>query len=54
MELLRREPNAPSMRLYDDPDEADKVWKIREAGLGATAFIPGKPDAWPGWRSSRR
>lgn len=28
-----------------------KLWKIREAGLGSTAFPPGK-DHWPGWEDS--
>ena len=27
------------MKLFDDPDEARKVWAVREAGLGATAFM---------------
>ena len=34
------------------------MWDVRESGLGATAFIPLKPDAWPGlgrlWRSHRK
>src|SRR5439155_2165403 len=28
------------------------VWELCEAGLGATAFIPGKPDNWEGWEDS--
>ena len=52
MAALKRKPNAPKMKLFDDKDEEEKVWKIRESGLGATAFIPGKPDAWPGWEDS--
>ncbi|WP_131732797.1 FAD-binding and (Fe-S)-binding domain-containing protein, partial [Actinomadura formosensis] len=28
-----------------------KLWAIREAGLGSTAFPPGK-DHWPGWEDS--
>jgi FAD/FMN-containing dehydrogenase/Fe-S oxidoreductase len=52
MDALRREPNAPSMKLFDDPAETAKVWEVREAGLGATAFIPGERDFWPGWEDS--
>jgi FAD/FMN-containing dehydrogenase/Fe-S oxidoreductase len=52
MDTLKREPNAPSMKLFEDPGETKKIWQIREAGLGATAFIPGRPDAWPGWEDS--
>jgi hypothetical protein len=28
------------------------MWDVREAGLGATAFIPGKPDTYEGWEDS--
>jgi FAD/FMN-containing dehydrogenase len=52
MATLEGKPNAPSMKLFDDSEEEEQVWKIRESGLGATAFIPGKPDAWPGWEDS--
>jgi FAD/FMN-containing dehydrogenase/Fe-S oxidoreductase len=40
------------MKLYDDPAQEEHVWKVREAGLGATAFIPGKPDTYEGWEDS--
>jgi FAD/FMN-containing dehydrogenase/Fe-S oxidoreductase len=39
-------------RLYDDAEQEAHVWKVREAGLGATAFIPGKPDTYEGWEDS--
>lgn len=35
-----------------DPADQAKLWGIRESGLGATAFVPGHPDAWPGWEDS--
>ncbi|HEV2326005.1 MAG TPA: FAD-linked oxidase C-terminal domain-containing protein [Terracidiphilus sp.] len=28
------------------------IWKVREGGLGATAFPPGDKDHWPGWEDS--
>ena len=40
---------APSMKLYVDESEQQKVWDVREAGLGATAFVPGEPLTWEGW-----
>ena len=52
MEVLRSDANAPSMKLFDDPDEEKKLWEIRESGLGATAFVPGMPLTWPGWEDS--
>ncbi len=44
--------NAPEMKLFDDPEEEQRVWEIRESGLGATAYVPGMRDAWPGWEDS--
>jgi FAD/FMN-containing dehydrogenase/Fe-S oxidoreductase len=52
MEALERHGDAPTMKLYSDPAEQTEVWKIRESGLGATAFVPSEPDAWPGWEDS--
>ncbi len=52
MEALRRQGNAPSMKLFDNAEEEELLWKVRESGLGATAFVPGHPDSWPGWEDS--
>ena len=52
MEALKRLPNPPSMKLYDDPQEEEKIWKVREAGLGVTARVPGEPVTWEGWEDS--
>ena len=45
-------PGAPSMKLFVKEDEQQKVWDVREAGLGATAFVPGEPLTWEGWEDS--
>ena len=42
----------PSMKLFVDEAEQQKVWDVREAGLGATAFVPGEPLTWEGWEDS--
>ncbi|HEU4672447.1 MAG TPA: FAD-binding and (Fe-S)-binding domain-containing protein [Candidatus Limnocylindrales bacterium] len=39
-------------RTYDDPTDEAKLWRVREAGLGATAMVPGKPTSGPGWEDS--
>lgn len=52
MAALRKDANSPSMKLYDDPEEEKHVWNTREAGLGATAFVPGEPITWEGWEDS--
>jgi FAD/FMN-containing dehydrogenase/Fe-S oxidoreductase len=36
----------------DDPAEEERVWKVREAGLGATAYPPGHPDTHEGWEDA--
>jgi FAD/FMN-containing dehydrogenase/NAD-dependent dihydropyrimidine dehydrogenase PreA subunit len=52
MDHLKKASGAPSMMLYDDPEKEKHLWKVRESGLGATARIPGEPDAWEGWEDS--
>jgi FAD/FMN-containing dehydrogenase/Fe-S oxidoreductase len=52
MDALRRRPDAPSMKLFDDPAEEHAVWLVRESGLGATAHVPGKKIAWEGWEDA--
>ncbi|MFF4771776.1 FAD-binding and (Fe-S)-binding domain-containing protein [Microtetraspora fusca] len=41
-----------AVRFFDDPRREDELWQIREAGLGATAWVPLEPDTWPGWEDS--
>lgn len=52
MDKLAKESNAPSMKLIEDPEGQKHIWEIRESGLGATAFVPGQRDTWPGWEDS--
>ncbi|HET9598390.1 MAG TPA: FAD-linked oxidase C-terminal domain-containing protein [Anaeromyxobacteraceae bacterium] len=52
MDALRRAPHAPSMKLFDDPEQEHVLWKVRESGLGATARVPGEKDTWEGWEDS--
>lgn len=49
---LQRVPNAPSMKIMDDPMEEKTVWEVRKSGLGATAFLPGNKNTWPGWEDA--
>jgi FAD/FMN-containing dehydrogenase/Fe-S oxidoreductase len=52
MSHLKAQPNAPSMKLFDNQAEEEHLWKVRESGLGATARIPGENDAWEGWEDA--
>lgn len=47
-----RKGKAPSFMLLGDPAEQKSIWLVRESGLGATARVPGNPDAWEGWEDS--
>jgi FAD/FMN-containing dehydrogenase/Fe-S oxidoreductase len=52
MEALKKTSQPPHMKLFDNRKEEELIWKVREAGLAATARIPGEPDSWPGWEDS--
>jgi Fe-S oxidoreductase len=50
LEQAGRPPSA--LKLYDDPASERHIWEVREAGLGASAFVPGRDDAYEGWEDS--
>jgi FAD/FMN-containing dehydrogenase/Fe-S oxidoreductase len=52
MEALHQRENAPTAKLFDDVNEEDLIWQIRESGLGSTSKIPKLPDFYPGWEDS--
>lgn len=52
MEALKQTDNPPKMKLFDNLKEEKMVWKVRESGLGATAHVPNKKIAWPGWEDA--
>jgi FAD/FMN-containing dehydrogenase/Fe-S oxidoreductase len=41
----------PSVARYTS-EQAARVWKVRESGLGASVFVPGEPGGWEGWEDS--
>jgi len=52
MAALGKDDSPPSMKLFDDYGEERKLWQIREAGLGATSYVPMEADHWPGWEDA--
>jgi FAD/FMN-containing dehydrogenase/Fe-S oxidoreductase len=52
MDRLRGTEHPPSMKLYDDPQAEERIWHVRESGLGATAHVPDAPITWEGWEDS--
>jgi FAD/FMN-containing dehydrogenase/Fe-S oxidoreductase len=52
IEDMRRKKDAPTMKLFDDPHEEQRMWNVRDAGLGASARVPNEPDTWEGWEDA--
>jgi FAD/FMN-containing dehydrogenase/Fe-S oxidoreductase len=53
MQQITRSRNATiNGRVIDEPALQDKMWEVRESGLGATALVPGESDTWEGWEDS--
>jgi FAD/FMN-containing dehydrogenase/Fe-S oxidoreductase len=52
MDEIKRQPNAPDMKLFTEKAEEEQVWHVRESGLGATAHVPGEEENWEGWEDS--
>ena len=52
MRRLGRVRNPPSMKIFRDLGKEQRIWNVRESGLGATAHIPGMKENWEGWEDS--
>jgi len=52
MQALGRGPTPPNMRLFNDRQQARKVWDVRESSLGVISHVPGEPLSWEGWEDS--
>ncbi|MCB9536039.1 MAG: FAD-binding oxidoreductase [Myxococcales bacterium] len=52
VERLRADPTPPRLACFTDDSQQARIWRVREAALGATAFVPGERDAWPGWEDA--
>ncbi|MFL5444955.1 MAG: FAD-binding and (Fe-S)-binding domain-containing protein [Myxococcales bacterium] len=50
--LLARIKGNPTSKLFDDPQEEQELWRVREAGLGATARLADGTETWEGWEDS--
>jgi FAD/FMN-containing dehydrogenase/Fe-S oxidoreductase len=49
---LLRGWSAPSATVFTDPHDIEMIWRVRESGLGATAFVPGEAATWEGWEDA--
>jgi FAD/FMN-containing dehydrogenase/Fe-S oxidoreductase len=52
MKAARRLEGFCDARCLTEQEQQGHLWKIRESGLAATAFVPGQPDTFPGWEDS--
>ncbi|HEY7277609.1 MAG TPA: FAD-binding and (Fe-S)-binding domain-containing protein [Trebonia sp.] len=52
LDALHETEHEPDVEFFDDPAREDELWSVREAGLGATAHVPGHRDTWEGWEDS--
>lgn len=54
IDKLKETTSAPmGYQIVNDAEQANRIWQVRKAGLGATAFPPPeKTPHWPGWEDS--
>ncbi len=52
MEALRKKNVCEGMKLFDNRRQEKRIWEIREAGLGSTAYVPGMKFTWEGWEDA--
>jgi FAD/FMN-containing dehydrogenase/Fe-S oxidoreductase len=48
----RRATGFKDQKIVTDKNRQKELWDVREAGLGATALVPGEEDTWEGWEDS--
>jgi FAD/FMN-containing dehydrogenase/Fe-S oxidoreductase len=51
IDSLSRSGVPPNVQLYSGA-QAQRIWEIREASLGATSHVPGEPLNWEGWEDA--
>jgi FAD/FMN-containing dehydrogenase/Fe-S oxidoreductase len=52
LEALQESEDDAQAQLLDEPEHEAQLWQVREAGLGATAHVPGRRDTWEGFEDS--
>ncbi|WP_107482053.1 FAD-binding and (Fe-S)-binding domain-containing protein, partial [Streptomyces sp. JHA26] len=52
LDAVHRSEHDADCAFMDDPAHEQDLWRVREAGLGATAHIPGRRDTFEGWEDS--
>jgi FAD/FMN-containing dehydrogenase/Fe-S oxidoreductase len=50
--MVKKAATGARTHIVSEPREQQRIWEAREASLGATAFVRGQPEHWPGWEDS--
>jgi FAD/FMN-containing dehydrogenase/Fe-S oxidoreductase len=52
-QTIAANPLSPEIRIdikvLESVADQKRLWEVRESGLGATAFVPGRSPGWEGW-----
>jgi FAD/FMN-containing dehydrogenase/Fe-S oxidoreductase len=52
VDALRMSGSRATSRVFDDREHEREIWRVREAGLGATAHVTSDRPTWEGWEDS--
>ncbi|MDQ2075373.1 FAD-binding and (Fe-S)-binding domain-containing protein [Marinimicrobium sp. ABcell2] len=52
MDDLCERDDAPTMELFESSEDQERLWKLRESGLGATSRAPEQGNTYPGWEDA--
>ncbi|MGN6444568.1 FAD-binding and (Fe-S)-binding domain-containing protein [Amnibacterium sp.] len=52
VEAVRGTEHPPSVAVFEKPEDQEHIMKVRESGLGATAWVPDEHSTWPGWEDA--
>jgi FAD/FMN-containing dehydrogenase/Fe-S oxidoreductase len=52
IDRMEQHEDAPTCALYDTQEDQERLWKLREAGLGATSRSPNLGNTYPGWEDA--
>ena len=52
LEIVGRSRDDEDVAFFDEKEQEQELWDVREGALGATARVDGEEDTWPGWEDS--
>ena len=52
VDSIKSQRGGPAAKVFASAEEQAAIWKVRDSGLGADAYVPGEPENWEGWEDS--